>query len=163
MSDRTCSRCGTSISDPVTANANYVVHDDFVEEEAKEVHYALRHTPQTKQKVQKVADETGRDFDAVAAEMAHPDAPAERDVTVGTERKEHDDGTFVETAKMKTMDFSIPLDEFDREEVDTPEEIKRDDTALVTTNVEQRPVQKTGLICRNCVKDDDQIIWGPDE
>lgn len=161
---KTCSRCGDELPEPIQQYANYVVHDDFSEEEPVEVHYALKHTEQTKKKAQKVADETGRGFHAVAAEIARPNAEDKRVVTVGTERREHEDGSFTETAKKKEIDFSIPEEKFDREEVGTPDKIKDENVAFVKTEVEERPVQKTGLVCRSCwKKDDDEIIWGPDK
>jgi hypothetical protein len=168
MTDHTCSRCGKTLFQPVEENANYVVHDDFVEEEDQEVHYAHKHTRDTEHAVAKVQLEQYRgsdepqDFDSLASEMAHPEADEKRAITVGTERKEFDDGTFVETARQKEVPFSIPLEEFETEETDTPEAVKEDDVALVETKVEKRPVQKTGLVCRDCTKDSDEIIWGPD-
>lgn len=163
MTEQTCSRCGKTILDPITSNANYVVHDDFVEEEDKEVHYALKHNIDTIHATAIAQRETERDFDALAAEMAHPEADEKRVVTVGTERQENEDGTFVETAKKKEIEFSVPEDWYDEEEADTPERIKDDDVALVKTTTEKRPVQKTAIVCRNCTKDDDEIIWGADE
>jgi hypothetical protein len=168
MTEQTCSRCGKTLFQPIQERANYVVHEDFVEEEDKEVHYAMKHTRDTVHAVAKVQYETEkgdgptRDFDELASEMAKPGADEKRAITVDTERKEFDDGTFVETARQKEVPFSIPLEEFEEEESDTPERIKDDDVALVRTTTEKRPVQKTGLVCRDCTKDDDEIIWGPD-
>lgn len=160
MTENTCSRCGGSISRPLHAHSNYVTHADFIESEDTEVHYALKHTPATRKKVKQLVEETERDFNALAAEVAHPNADATRVITVGTERKENPDGTFVETAKKKEIEFSIPQEKFEKVEVETPQESHRDDVALITTEIEQRDVQKTGLVCPDCVKDDDAIIWG---
>lgn len=163
MTDKNCSRCGKTLVEPITENANYVIHDDFVEEEDTEVYYAYNHTPETIHAVAVAERDIKRNFDAIAAEMAHPNADKKRTVTVGTERIENDDGTFIETAKKKEIGFSIPVNKFDKQEVDTPEMVKTDDVAFVETKIEKRPVQKTGLVCRNDVKADDEILWGPDK
>lgn len=160
---KSCSRCGKELLRPITENANYVVNDDFAEEEPVEVYYALVHTDETEARVAELEEKTGRDFHALAAEMAHPDADDKRAVVVGTERDENEDGTFVETAKQERVEFSIPVEDFDREEVNSPDAINREDVAFVQAVEEQREVQKTGLVCRSCwKKGDDDIIWGAD-
>lgn len=159
----TCSRCDHELEEPLPENADYVIHTDFEEEEEVEVHYALQHTPTTTDAVQHIAEETGRGFHELAAAMARPNAPDTKVMTVGLHREENDDGSFVETAQKKEFDFSIPEPEFEKVKVDTPERIKDKNVAYVKTVREQRPVQKTGLVCCDCCKpNEDDIIWGPD-
>lgn len=159
-----CSRCSDDLEPPVEAAANYVTANDFVEPEPVEVVYGLRHTDETKQHLHELAAEfPNRDRQALAAEMAHPNAPATREVAQGTKVVENDDGSTVETADTKEVDFSIPVEQFEKVEVDDPHiPTYNDNFALTLTEVEEREVQKTGLVCPDCTRPGDDIMWGPD-
>lgn len=149
----------------VQNNLNYVRSDDFAEPEPVEVFYGMVHTDETLaelDRIDNIIEERGRQ--ALAAEAARPDADEYIEYTTGTERQELDDGTVVETAKKEKVKFSIPVEKFRHIEVDTPNVVQeRDDVAITYTNVEERDVQKTGLVCPDCLKDDDVLIWGPDK
>lgn len=160
-----CKRCGDDFERPVESSLNYVRASDFVEEERVEVTYGVLHTEETLSELDRLDDEfEDRDRQALSAEAAHPDAELTVESVRGVERVENDDGTFVETSKKAEVDFSIPIDKFRHIEVESPEEVKEDDKlALTYVNREARPVEKTGLVCSECVSDEDDIIWGPDK
>lgn len=157
-----CFRCGTSIAQPVTSNADYVIGEDTVETEEREAFYAMKHTDETWARLEEVAEKfPNRDKQALAAEMAHPDADDTREADRGHERVENDDGSFVQTAVTEEVSFSVPVDDFDHVEVDTPNVVQDDpDVAFTYTVYEEREVTKTGLVCPDCTRDDDEIIWG---
>lgn len=164
MTDQSCSNCGIALEKPYPANSNYASGIDFSEKEPKEVHYALFHTELTKRRLDFIDEQLpDRDRQALNAEMANPNAPDRVEIVTGTEVVE-EDGAEVETAKKREVGFSIPVDMFKRVEVDTPQfGLENDDVALVLTDVEEREVQKTGLICSNCTDPEKhEIIWGID-
>jgi hypothetical protein len=160
---RYCSRCESAADRPIEQNMNYVRASDFAEEQAVEVYYAMMHTDETLAELDRIDDKIEeRDRQALAAETAHPDADDEIEYVVGTERVENDDGSFVETAEKEKVAFSIPTEDFRHIEVETPDVVRDDEmVALTYTNTERRRVDKTGLVCPGCVKEDDEIIWGP--
>lgn len=163
--ERTCSRCDHTIDRPIQKNANYAIHTDFAEPEQREVHYAMVHTEETMaelDRVDKALPERSRE--SLSAEQASPHAPEKVEVSTGTEVIERDDGGTVETAKSDEITFSVPMGKYDHVEVADPEIVKEsEEVARVYTQYEEREVQKTGLVCPDCVKDDDQILWGPDK
>lgn len=159
-----CSRCGDGLDNPVEDNAAYVVDsetNDFVETEPREVPYAMKHTQRTRQRAQKIANETGRSFDEVSAAIASPNAEAEIKVHVGNATVEGTDGSTVETAQFETRKFSMPQSEFDHERVDSPNVVQHDaDVARTYTQVEEVEVRKTGLVCGGCLDPDaDVVAW----
>lgn len=161
--ERTCSRCGDSIARPVAEHANYVVSaSDFVEAEPQEVHYAMRHTDKTTARLDALVEAVpNKSREMLGAEMADERAPDIIEVPDGTKRVENDDGSWTETAARREVQFSVPNSEFEHVEVDDPHIVsQREDVARVYTQVEERDVQKTGLVCPDCVKDSDEIAWG---
>lgn len=63
----------------------------------------------------------------------------------------------------KKVDFAISRKKFGSEKVGDPEKAKqRDDVARVEPTYETVEVQKTGLVCPECTKEKDEIIWGVD-
>lgn len=158
---RCCSRCESDLERPHDQCCNYVRSSDFAETETRERYYALKHTPETRKRVQRVADRTDRDFDALAAEMAQPEADDTIRVSNGT-TVEEDGNALVETAAFEEVPFSIPLHKFDREEVKSPSVVDRNEIAYVQTVEEKVEVVKSGLVCPECATDDDEILWGVD-
>jgi len=161
---QTCSRCGESAERPIESSMNYVKSSDFAEEEPVEVHYAMVHTDETWAEVErldKIIEE--KDKQQLAAEASREGAPPSIEYVTGTKRVENDDGSIIETAEKERVEFSIPEEDFDHVEVDTPDVVKEnDDIASTYTEIEERSVDKTGLVCPGCTKDDDDLIWGPD-
>lgn len=160
-STQTCSRCDDSIDKPIRQNANYVIHTEFAEEQEMEVTYGMFHTDETRAELDRLDYElTDRDRQAIAAEMAHPDADDFIEIPDGEETIQREGGE-VTTAKTKEIAFSVPVDAFDHREIESPNQIQTDDElALTYTTVEPREVQKTAIVCPGCSNADDEIIWG---
>jgi hypothetical protein len=119
------------------------------------------HTDETRAELDRVDHElTEGDRQAIAAEMAHPDADDVIEIPDGEETIEREGGE-VTTAKTKEIAFSVPVDAFDHREIESPNQIQTDDElALTYTAVEPREVQKTAIVCPGCSNADDEIIWG---
>lgn len=164
--DQYCSRCGCGpLPRPHHTNVNYVIHSEFVEEEEVETTLAYKHTPETKKKLDRLHEKMPeRDRNALGAEMAHPNAPEKVKIPKGTKKVENKGGGWTETTEFEEEDFSIPVEEFEVVRVDNPDIIEEDDDiALVWSQPVKQPVQKTGLVCRDCTTEEDEIIWGPDK
>lgn len=162
--DQTCELCGTHIKRPYPEHGNYIVSDEFTEPEPVEVHYALVHTEETKRLLNKMDRLLpDRDRDAINAEMAHPDAPDTIEVPAGTKTVENDNGNQVTTADRREFPFSVPVEKFQKVEVDDPHLVAEDDdVAIVLTEQEERDRQKTGFVCHDCTPTNAEIIWGVD-
>lgn len=159
---RHCMRCGGEFGQPIETVANYIRGEDTKEEEPQEVVYGMMHTEETLEELDRLDGElVDRDRQAISAESARPGAPLTIEITDEEQKRiDEEDGSFVETATAKEIDFSIPVDEFNHVEVESPNVVQHDDMiALTYSNVEEREVQKTGLVCLDCVRDDDEVIW----
>lgn len=159
-----CNRCGRTTEKQVEQEMNYIRASDFAEPEPVEVHYGMMHTEETLKELDRLDERfVERDRQALSAEAANPEAPALVKHAAETELVEGEEGGEVETAKVEEVEFSIPAEKFDHVEIDSPNEVQDDDLLAYTyTLVEERDVQKTGLACPDCLKDDDEVIWGPD-
>lgn len=160
----TCSECNTNLKRPLDQNANYIRSLRHGGPQTRERHIGYRHTDKTWAKVEKVAKRLpNRDAQALAAEMAHPSAKKSIEVD-GDQLTVEDDGVDTTTTPNDEIEFSIPTEKFDHVPLGSPNEIqKRDDIALVESLPETRKVQETAVICPDCTKDDDEIIWGVDK
>ena len=147
-----CSRCEEQLTKPIRQNANYVIASDFAEPTEVETVYGLFHTEETRSELDRLCSEfPERDRQTLAAEMANPDAEEFR--TVRTDGDE----------EPREVEFSVPTEKFDWKEIDSANEVQvNDDCALSYHTVEERDVQKTGLVCPECAKDSDEVIWGVD-
>lgn len=159
---KTCNRCGDDIEEPAPKNADYVIANDICEKETQETFYGMKHTNETWKLLEKASLEFDeKDKQALSAEMANPKADNLREVNDGNKIIEHEDGTTVETAKSKEVEFSIPVEKFEHIEVESPNVVQNDENISYTYSViEKREVTKTGLICPNCTKNTDEVIWG---
>jgi hypothetical protein len=162
-SNQICSRCSEAIEKPVRKSANYVIHTEFSEEQEMEVTYGMFHSDETRAELDRVDNElTDRGRQALAAEMAHPDADEHIEIPDGEKTVQREGGE-VTTADTKEIKFSVPVELFDHREIESPNQIQDDDElALTYTNVEPREVQKTAVVCPACTLTDDEIIWGVD-
>jgi ssDNA-binding Zn-finger/Zn-ribbon topoisomerase 1 len=164
MTMQTCSDCGTELSRPHPENANYVRHENFSEQEPREVHYAVYLTEEAGDHLDMLDDE----FDdvsreALAAGMAHPDADETRKSSQGVETLTTEEGTEIETEVYDDVEFSFPTEDLDHVRVESPNVVQDDeDVALTYTNVEKQEVMKTALVCPDCTPADAEIMWGVD-
>lgn len=159
-----CSRCDHDISEPTQQNANYTSSVEFGGPEPQEVFYGMYHTKETKARLNELDEKMpDRDRQAISAEIAHPEANNTVEITYGTKTVEREGGE-VETAEREKVDFSIDTKKFDHHRIESPEEIHDDDDAAFAYSLmEDVEVEKTGLVCSDCTKDGDEIIWGPDK
>lgn len=165
MIEQTCSRCDSLLERPHDKNANYILASDFIEEERREVHYAMVHTEETRRKVDDLsAHFPNRDWQQLAGEMASPEADDDVKLVVGTEVVEDENGGRTETIQTRDETFSIPESEFRHFRIDDPNAVQHDDDVAHTyTIIEPCECQKSALVCRDCLKNDDEIIWGADK
>lgn len=166
QTQQTCSKCSTDLDRPHRENANYVLSDDFVEPKPTEVYYAMVLTDEARDHLdylcEKIPTKSRR---AIAAEMADPDAPDTVKVVGDTnERVVTEDGDVIDKYVEEELEFSYPVENFEHHEIADIDSARSDpDVAYIYTQVEERDVQKTGLICRDCLDADDVIIWGADK
>lgn len=144
-----CLRCGTELNNPTTT-ANYVISEDFVVEEDVEVLVALKHNDNTRQVREEIKAEWNID-DRVANRAIMQN---DRDILEAED----------ESGNLKFSHFIHETD-FDEIEVDAPIQYEDDPEILKTVRrIEPRPVQKTGLVCRDCFDAErDEVIWGADK
>lgn len=79
-----------------------------------------------------------------------------------TDELDEKDVAWAEEQHHKEVPFSIPSEKFDHVIVDSPLDHEGKETARVDTKEVERKVQKTALVCPKCVKDSDEVVWGPD-
>lgn len=157
MTQQNCSRCGEFLARPLPENAYYVTHSDFAEREPTTVFVGIKLTPKLKQHVDALDRILDLSRDEIAATITHPDAPDRIEYTWG--RTEADDGTV--TANI--LETTFRMDAFEEVEVDSPQVVHGDnDIVRVEERTEHREVQKTGVVCPDCRKTDDEVHWGPD-
>jgi hypothetical protein len=161
---QTCSNCGTTLDRPHPENANYVRHEDFTEEEDREVYYAVYLTEEAAERLDELDEEfPDRSREALAAEMARPDAPSSVKSAQGTETVVTEEGSEIETEIYEEVDFSFPVSEMRHVRVESPNVVQdEEEVALTYSNVEKKEMTKTALLCPPCTPDDAEIIWGVD-
>ena len=128
-----CFRCGKEIDTPDSSNADYVIAEDTKAKEPREVLFALVHNQATLAKRAEIIKENT--------------------VTLDTGEKTPPTEDFI---RSKFAD-----DEYDAIEipdVKASESIK--DLVKVVAQVREVDIQKTGIICPDCYKSADFVIWG---
>lgn len=152
---QTCSRCGDELSRPLPAHANYVRGDDMIVEEPTERLYALVHTDATRGIRDALVAEYGLNATQANRIMARQDPRYLKQTAVAR----NDAGDVVE--ENVVFDHTDLADaDFDRREVDAPVTPESDPEVVRTDSVtEFVEVQKTGLVCHDCTKKSDEIIW----
>lgn len=120
-----CFRCGKEIDTPDSSNADYIIADDTVAREPREMLIALKHNQATLAKRAKMAE-------------INPD---------GTP---------------KHPDLKIADSEYDAVEVPSIEASQGigEDLVKVIAEIREKDIQKTGIICPDCYRDTDFVIWG---
>ena len=120
-----CFRCGKEIDTPNSSNADYVIADDMIVKEPREVFLALKHNSATLGK------------ESMIAELDEEGGP-------------------------KYPDLVIADSEYDQKEIPNTEAAKTIGKGLIKLIVEvrEKDIQKTGVICPDCYRDTDFVIWG---
>lgn len=140
-----CSRCGEFIPRPITENAYYVKHKDFAEVEEVPYFVGQAHTQSSSNKCNALANSLGIDFEEASALAASPMS-----------------GEAVENADKK---INIPSNSiFEEVRVPGPAVVKEENNIVrVEERVEEQEVIKTGLVCTDDHKpDEDTVLWGPE-
>jgi len=137
-----CFRCGEPIHHAGAHNSYYIMGEDTIEDEERERVLALKDIRIEEQKFKKEKDVEGKDIDVYvpAEDLPDDDAGFEAiDVTRKTK--------IVEDKLGKRVVTDIP-----------------EDTVRVVARVKMMPVQKTGIVCPNCVDlENDTLLWGVGE
>lgn len=152
---RVCFRCGGEIQEPVEEYAAYVVGDDTVSTEMKEVTEAVVHTRATKDAIS--ALQTNHYLNTAIETL-------ENAVVSGTDLINYlgtppqDTANDAATRESNAKSAAPNLSDFDRVEVSDVSEAPSD-TVKVEQVVREKTVQKTGLVHTDCQKDSDSVIW----
>lgn len=129
-----CFRCGKNIDTPNSSNADYIIALDTIIKEPGEVLVALKHNKITLAKQAKMTEiETYLDGDGIT-ELTRPKYP----------------------------DLTIEDNEYDAVEIPDFEASKSlgGDLIRVVVEIKEKDIQKTGIVCPDCYKDTDFVIWG---
>jgi len=149
--EQKCTRCGfDNYDEPIENNANYVQGADMVESRPNTVMFALKHTELTRTIRDRLVDNWSMNITQANRAMAAKNDQYLKKTT------ESDDGT--EQVIFDHTDLSD--DDFERVETNRP--ITPEEDAEIVKTVEetaQKEVQKTGIVCPDCVKDTDVVIW----
>ncbi len=129
-----CFRCKKEIDTPGNTNADYVIADDMVVKEPRETFFALKHNQAT---------------------LAKKARMAETKPTIDPETKE----TYM---KPKYPNLQIDDSEYDAVEIPGIKASKAigEDLIKVVVELREKDIQKTGIICPDCYRPMDFVIWG---
>lgn len=126
-----CFRCGKKINTPDSSNADYIMAEDTKAKEPRNIFVALKHNQTTLAKVERVKqDDTKR--------KGHP--PTEDFIRNKFKDSEY---TPVEVPSMEVATKAIG-----------------EDLVKVVVETREKDIQKTGIICPDCHKETDFVIWG---
>ena len=130
-----CFRCGKELNSPDASNADYITASDTIVKEPREVLVALKHNQVTRAKRAKIIEDNT--------------------VTLDTGERIPPTEDFISN--------QFQDDEFDTEEVSTLAAAQKqfgENLVKVVPEVREKDVQKTGIICPDCYRDTDFLIWG---
>lgn len=134
-----CHRCGEEIDSPNETNADYVIASDTIVREPTEVFIALKHNQATLQKASDIIAQWRKDT-AKIRELLPDERP---------------------TPEFIVSQFQD--NEFDAAEVPSvfaAHEQFGEDLFKVTVEVREKDIQKTGIVCPDCYRPNDFVIWG---
>ncbi len=129
-----CFRCNRLLESPNSSNADYIIAKDTIVKEPREVLVALKHNIATRVK-----------RDAIIAEKT---------ITLDTREKVPPTEDFIRG--------QFEDDEYDTVEVPdipTAQHLGKDLVKVVVES-RQKDIQKTGIICPECYRPTDFVIWG---
>jgi len=130
-----CFRCGKELDRPDASNADYIIAEDTIVREPRETLIALKHNQATLTKLAMM-----NEIETYLAE----------------------DGV-TELTRPKYPDLQIADNEYDAVEVTSVEAAKQsfgEDLVKVIVEIREKDIQKTGIICPDCYRDTDFVIWG---
>jgi len=128
-----CIRCGEKINRPNSSNAYYVMAEDTIVKEGRDIFIALKHNQQTLDKLTK-----SKEMEVYLAE----------------------DG-ITELKRLRYPEMTILDSEYDTVKVpDIESGYAIVEVVKVLAKEEIQDVQKTRIVCPKCLKPTDTIIWG---
>lgn len=132
-----CYRCGKELESPNASNADYIIAGDTIVREPRETFIVLRHN---------------------SATLAKQAMMEEIEIYLA------EDG-ITKLARPKYPDLRIDDKEYDVIEIPNFETSKlfAEDLIKVISELREKDIQKTGIICPGCYKDTDFVIWGVHE
>lgn len=150
-----CFRCGKEIDTPDDKNADYIMAEDTIKKEPREVFVALKHNQTTLTKVADVIKQWRIKQQQIIeeAQLAPDILPEDKPSDLSPDAK-------------PTKDFiynQLQDSEYDAVEVINVAAAQRqfgEDLVKVIAEVRQKDIQKTGVICPECYKLTDTVIWG---
>lgn len=139
MTERTCFRCDAALERPIDRHAFYVTGEDTVEVEALPKIVCVRHTERTKLIRDQLREEHG--LTVSQANMA-------------ISRK--DESLVPRDAQ------GLTFEDFDLEEVRTPVDPSEDPDVVQNVEIPREvETDKPRLVCPDCLRESDEVIWGP--
>ena len=126
-----CFRCNKKIDTPDASNADYIMAQDTIVREPREVLAALKHNQATLAKV-----------DEIKLEETTKGNPSPTEDLIRSKFRDN------EYDAMEVPDVATAQRQFG------------EDLVKVIAKVEEKDIQKTGIICPDCYKDTDFVIWG---
>lgn len=131
-----CYRCNKKIDTPSNSNADYVIADDTVVREPRETLIALKHNQATLDKRAKMVE-----TESIIDSETHEE--------IGR--------------KLKYPNLKIEESEYDEVAVSSVKEANQtigEDLVKVKAETREKDIQKTGIICPDCYRGTDFVIWG---
>lgn len=151
MTQKNCSRCDDELPEPRTDNATYVEAADTMTKET-EVHVALVHTDETRQIRDKIVSKRNLTVTQANIAMGRLDDAYLRHTEITDEANAESTVVYDHT--------DLSLDDFDEREIDENTRPEDDPEAVKTEGrTINREVPHRLLICPDCTKDNDTIIW----
>lgn len=142
-----CERCGDELSEPVELFANYVTNEDIRGPKLVDVTVAIIPSEESLE----AADEISNHYPNTSKETI-------LQVMAGDTETANYLGRPADTTKDEIRGLDVGDDSFESVRIANRSEAPPE-TILTTTQQDIHSVQKTGLVCKTCVKDTDEVIW----
>jgi hypothetical protein len=129
-----CFRCGKGIDTPDDTKADYVIAGDMIVREPREVLFALKQNKATLAKRTKIIEEN-----TITLDSGEKVPPTEDFICSQFQDSEYDQ------VKIPNIEAGKAIGE---------------DLVKVIAEMQEVNIQKTGIICPDCYKSTDLVIWG---
>jgi len=134
-----CFRCGKEINTPNDKNADYIMADDTITKEIREAFVALVYNEATLIKRSGIIEQW-RTEEAKTRELLPDEEPEPEFIQSEFQDKEFD--------AVITPSLSVAQEEYG------------DNLIKVIVALVEIDIQKTGIVCQDCYKPTDIVIWG---
>lgn len=150
-----CFRCGKEIDTPNSSNADYVIAQDTIAREPRDVLIALKHNQATLEKVDNIIEQWRlEEAQEVKEAQLNPDIPLEdKPADLSPDAKPTEDFIRSQFQDSEYDALEVP-------DVVTAQGQFGEDLVKVIAGVREKDIQKTGIICPDCYKPTDTVIWG---